>query len=104
MGQSDASYLDLLQEEFRGDDFPLVQPGLTVGLEDAPAEQRLVRGLEVGALAEVQRHAEVDVPDHVRPAHVKEYDVPHGVSEYGTCISVKPDSLKLGLFLKPVTV
>jgi hypothetical protein len=35
---------------------------------------------------------------------VKEYDVPHGVSEYGTCISVKPDSLKLGLFLKPVTV
>jgi hypothetical protein len=24
---------------------------------------------------------------------VKEYDVPHGVSEYGTCISMKPDRL-----------
>ena len=88
-----ASYLDLVQEELWGDDLPLVQPGLTVGLEDAPAEEGLMCRLEVGALAEVQRHAEVDVPDHVGPAHVKEYDVPHGVSEYGTCISMKPDSL-----------
>lgn len=88
-----AWYLDLVQEELRGDDFPLVQPVLAVGLEDAPAEEGLVRCLEVGALAKVQRHAEVDVPDHVGPAHVKEYDVPHGVSEYGTCISMKPHSL-----------
>jgi hypothetical protein len=32
------SYLDLVQEELRGDDLPLVQPGLAVGLEDPPAE------------------------------------------------------------------
>uniref|UniRef100_A0A0E0D001 Yos1-like protein n=1 Tax=Oryza meridionalis TaxID=40149 RepID=A0A0E0D001_9ORYZ len=67
-------------EELTGNDLSLVRPRLSVGFEDAPAEQGLVRRLEVGALAQVQRHAEVDVPDHVRPAHVKEHDVPHGVS------------------------
>uniref|UniRef100_A0A0E0D000 Immediate early response 3-interacting protein 1 n=1 Tax=Oryza meridionalis TaxID=40149 RepID=A0A0E0D000_9ORYZ len=70
----------LLPEELTGNDLSLVRPRLSVGFEDAPAEQGLVRRLEVGALAQVQRHAEVDVPDHVRPAHVKEHDVPHGVS------------------------
>lgn len=49
-----ALYLDLVQEELRGDDPPLMQPGLTVGLENSPPEERLVRRLEVGALAEVQ--------------------------------------------------
>jgi hypothetical protein len=87
------SYLDLVQEELRGDDLPLVQPGLAVGLEDSPAEERLVRCLEVRALAEVQRHAEVDVPDHVRPTYVKENHVPYGISEYRACIPVKPHRL-----------
>lgn len=48
------SYLDLVQEELRGDDPPLMHPGLTVGLENSPAEEGLVRRLEVGALAEVE--------------------------------------------------
>lgn len=79
------TYLDLVQEELTGNDLSLVCPRLSVGFEDAPTEQGFVRRLEVGALAQVQRHAEVDVPNHVRPAHVKEHDVPHGVSEYWTC-------------------
>jgi hypothetical protein len=63
-----------------------VRPGLAAGLEDAVAEERPVRHLHVGALAEVQRrHAEAEVPDHVRPAGVQEHHAADRVGEDRTC-------------------
>lgn len=78
-------YLDFVGEEMGGDELALAGPGGAVGLEDAVAEEGPVCVLVVGALAQLQGHAQAHVPDHGRIAHVQEHHVAHRVREHRAC-------------------